>query len=207
MTKPNRSQERDAVLFAFHEAFTRPTAAQIIEWAERYPQFADDIRAHAAVAREWDDELDKVHVEADESLLAAGYSRALDLMFKARTAASGAHQTFQEVTAARGMTVPQVARAIGIDRGIVADLFGGRMSGPVRNVFVDAVISVLSIPRDTFAALHQRALNQPTLGLAKANHAPSVVVRPYDDIIRTCDDLTPEEKRKWLEEAQDGHVD
>jgi hypothetical protein len=201
MTKPNSDQERDAVLYAFHEAFTRPTAAQIIEWAERHPEFADDIRAHAAVAREWDDEQDKVHVEADESLLAAGYSCALDLMFKARASSSDAHRSFQEVIAARGMTVPQVARAIGIDRVIVADLVSGRMSGPIRSVFVDAFVSVLTISRDIFAALHQRALGSPTLGYAKATHAPSVVVRPYDDIIRTCDELTREEKSKWLEEA------
>jgi hypothetical protein len=75
------------------------------------------------------------------------------------------------------------------------------MSGPIRNVFVEAVMAVLTIPRDTFARLHENALGHPTVGFAKATHAPSVVVRPYDDIIRTCDDLTAEEKRKWLEEG------
>jgi hypothetical protein len=201
MTKANQNQERDAVLFAFHKAFERPTATQIIEWTERYPEFADDIRAHAAVAREWADDQHAVSAEADESLLAAGYSRALDLMHKARTSTSEAQRSFQDVIAARGMTVPQVARAIGIDRGIIADLFSGRMSGPIRNVFVDAAIGVLTMSRDTFARLHQRALSNPTLGYAKATHAPSVVVRPYDDIIRTCDDLTEDEKKKWLEEG------
>lgn len=201
MTKANRDQERDAVLFSFHEAFERPTAAQIIEWTERHPEFADDIRAHAAVARQWADDRRTAFAEADESLLAAGYSRALDLMHKARTSATDANRSFQDVIAARGMTVPQVARAIGIDRGIIADLFGGRMSGPIRNVFVEAVIAVLTIPRDTFVRLHENALGNPTVGFAKATHAPSVVVRPYDDIIRTCDDLTAEEKKKWLEEG------
>jgi hypothetical protein len=45
--------ERDEVLFTFHEAYERPTAENIIEWTRRYPQFADDIRAHAAVAWDW----------------------------------------------------------------------------------------------------------------------------------------------------------
>jgi hypothetical protein len=200
MTKANRNQERDAVLFSFHEAFERPTAAQIIEWTERYPEFADDIRAHAAIAREWADAKGVMPAEADESLLAAGYSRALDLMHKASKSRSEAHRSFQDIIAARGMTVPQVARAIGIDRGIVADLFGGRMSGPIRKVFVDPAMEVLTISRDAFARLHQNALTNPTLGLAKATHAPSIVVRSYDEIIRTCDDLTEEEKKKWLEE-------
>jgi hypothetical protein len=200
MTKANRNPERDAVLFSFHEAFERPTAAQIIEWTERYPEFADDIRAHAAIAREWADAEGVIPAEADESLLAAGYSRALDLMHKASKSTSEAHRSFQDIIAARGMTVPQVARAIGIDRGIIADLFGGRMSGPIRKVFLDPVTEVLTISRDAFARLHQNALTNPTLGLAKATHAPSIVVRSYDEIIRTCDDLTKEEKKKWLEE-------
>jgi transcriptional regulator with XRE-family HTH domain len=200
MTKANRNPERDAVLFSFHEAFERPTAAQIIEWTERYPEFADDIRAHAAIAREWADAEGVIPAEADESLLAAGYSRALDLMHKASKSTSEAHRSFQDIIAARGMTVPQVARAIGIDRGIIADLFGGRMSGPIRKVFLDPVTEVLTISRDAFARLHQNALTNPTLGLAKATHAPSIVVRSYDEIIRTCDDLTKEEKTKWLEE-------
>jgi transcriptional regulator with XRE-family HTH domain len=200
MTKANRNPERDAVLFSFHEAFERPTAAQIIEWTERYPEFADDIRAHAAIAREWADAEGVIPAEADESLLADGYSRALDLMHKASKSTSEAHRSFQDIIAARGMTVPQVARAIGIDRGIIADLFGGRMSGPIRKVFLDPVTEVLTISRDAFARLHQNALTNPTLGLAKATHAPSIVVRSYDEIIRTCDDLTKEEKKKWLEE-------
>lgn len=43
----------DDVLFAFHQACLRPTAEEIIDWTTRYPQFADDIRAHAGVARDW----------------------------------------------------------------------------------------------------------------------------------------------------------
>jgi hypothetical protein len=74
------------------------------------------------------------------------------------------------------------------------------MRGPIRKVFVDPALEVLTISRDVFARLHQNALNNPTVGLAKATHAPSIVVRSYDEIIRTCDDLTEEEKKKWLEE-------
>ena len=45
--------DRDEVLFAFHQTCTDPTAEQIIEWVERFPQFADDIRAHAAILKDW----------------------------------------------------------------------------------------------------------------------------------------------------------
>ena len=41
------------MLFAFHQACKQPSAEDILEWTSRYPQFADDIRADAAVARDW----------------------------------------------------------------------------------------------------------------------------------------------------------
>lgn len=199
MTQQSRTAERDEVLFAFHEAYSRPTAEQIIEWIDRYPQFAEDIRAHAAVAREWD-ALNESAVEADTSRIAAAYSRALNIIYKSQLATDVVGGSFQDIMAARNTSVPQVARAMNIKRGIVADLVSGRMSRPIKNVFVDAFDMALSITRDAFHALHVRALAQPTLGHAKADQAPSVVVRTYEEIIRTCDDLTDEEKRKWLEE-------
>ena len=41
--------ERDKVLWEFYQTCERPTATQILEWTTRYPRFADDIRAHAAI--------------------------------------------------------------------------------------------------------------------------------------------------------------
>lgn len=199
MTKQNRTEDRDEVLFAFHEAYSRPTAEQIIEWIDRYPQFAEEFRAHAAVAREWD-ALGVSAVEADTSRIAAAYSRALNIIYKSQFATDGTDRSFQDIMAARNTSVPQVARAINIKRPIVADLVSGRMSGPIKNVFIDAIDTVLNITRDAFHVAHARALAQPTLGPAKADHAPTIVVRTYEEIIRSCDELTDAEKRRWLEE-------
>ena len=74
---------RDEMLFAFHQAYENPTTEQIIEWVRRYPQFADDIRAHAAVARDWASSKDVPVAELDESMLARGYRRVLDALRKA----------------------------------------------------------------------------------------------------------------------------
>ena len=49
MNEQNRSPERDEVLFAFHQACDNPTAEQVTEWTNRYPQFAEDILVHAAL--------------------------------------------------------------------------------------------------------------------------------------------------------------
>ncbi len=43
---------RDEILFAFHQTCECPTEEQIDEWAGRYPQLAEDIRSHAAIARD-----------------------------------------------------------------------------------------------------------------------------------------------------------
>jgi hypothetical protein len=78
MTETNRTEDRDEVLFAFHQECMRPTSEQIADWARRYPQFAEDIRAHAAVAWDWAEEDAPEVGELDESLVARGYSRALN---------------------------------------------------------------------------------------------------------------------------------
>jgi hypothetical protein len=141
--------------------------------------------------------------EADESLLATAYSKALSIVWQADTSApeaSVAARSFHDLLAARGMGVPQRARAIRMKRGIVGDFVSGRMSGPIKNVFVSAVSAALAIGRDAFNAAHVLALRSPTLGPAKAEGAPSIVVRTYEEIICSDDELTDEEKRYWLEE-------
>jgi hypothetical protein len=80
MTNSNQTPDRDEVLFAFHEACARPTVKQIIEWASRYPQFADDIRAHAAVSRDWEARKDLSYEKPSESMLTQAYSRALGIV-------------------------------------------------------------------------------------------------------------------------------
>jgi len=203
MTNENRNQDRDVVLLAFHEACKRPTADQIIAWVEKYPQFAEDIRAYATVT--WDSITQGEAVaEVDESLVATAYSKALSIVWQADNAAapdaSVAARSFHDLLAARGMGVPQLARAIRMKRGIVGDLVSGRMSGPIKNVFVNAISIALAVGRDAFNAAHVIALRSATVGLAKADRAPSIIVRPYEEIIRSDEDLTDEEKRYWLEE-------
>lgn len=200
MTKQNSTEDRDEVLFAFHRACTRPTAEQVVEWIDRYPQFAHDIRAHAAVARDWDEQ-SNCAVQPEESVIASAYSRALNLMFEASEASKLVGESFQEIIAARGSTVPQLARAINIDRTIVADLVSGRMKEPIKNVFVDAVDTVLNIPRNKFFSALRNALDNPTLGFAKASSAPTSIARTYEEIIRSSDELDDEQRRYWLEES------
>jgi len=204
MSQHNRKEDRDEVLFAFHQACERPTADQIIAWTDRYPQFADDIRSHAAVSRDWAASEGLLAVEADETMLARAYSNALNALYEAEIKASSAApvraaKNFHEILKERGKEIYQLAGELDVARGVLADLFNGWMLAPVRKRLIDAVASSLSITRAAFDDALTFALQNPRLEHAKADHAPTVTPRPCDEIIRDSP-MSPERKRYWLEE-------
>ena len=205
MTDRSQTPGRDDVLFAFHEVCPRPTVEEIIDWTTRYPQFADDIRAHAAVARDWAAREGLPAEEPDETRLARAYSRALNALYRAdaepKAAEGDAAQSFHDIIAARGTSVAALARevggAVGIGRSVLADLVNGAMRGPVGQRFLDAVCRAIAITHDRFYAALEKALAEPRLGLAKADAAPTVNARSYEEVIRDSD-MTPEQIRYWL---------
>ena len=202
MTARPQTPDRDEVLFAFHEACPRPTAQQIIDWTSRYPQFADDIRAHAAVARDWDARRELSAEEPSETELARAYSRAINALYEAdaKAAASpAAPQTFQDILAARGTNARALAQEVGISRGVIADLIGGRMRGPVGRRFLDAVCRALAITHAAFSGAIEMALGHPQPVLAKAASTPTVNARSYEEVIRDSG-MTEDQIRYWLDE-------
>jgi hypothetical protein len=199
----NNLADRDEVLFEFHRQCLRPTAEQIVEWTERYPQFADDIREHAAARLDWAARDELPTPEADEDLLARGRSRALNALHDARTARQAARNeaaSFQELMQARGTNVAGLARELDIERAVIADLTGGRMLPPLGSRFADALANALDASTAIIQEALARACQTPRLGLAKATGQPRVVQRPYADIIRSSG-MTPERKSYWLDEG------
>jgi hypothetical protein len=71
------------------------------------------------------------------------------------------------------------------------------MRGPVGQRFLDAVCRAIAITHDRFYAALEKALAAPRLGLAKADAAPTVNARSYEEVIRDSD-MTPEQIRYWL---------
>ncbi len=205
MTDRSQTLGRGDVLFAFHEACPRPTVEEIIDWTTRYPKFADDIRAHAAVARDWAAREGLAAEEPDATRLARAYSRALNALYRAdaepKAAEGDAAQSFHDIIAARGTSVAALARevggTVGIGRSVLADLVNGAMRGPVGQRFLDAVCRAIAITHDRFYAALEKALAAPRLGLAKADAAPTVNARSYEEVIRDSD-MTPEQIRYWL---------
>jgi hypothetical protein len=210
MNQQRKNEDRDEVLFAFHQACERPTAEEIIEWTERYPQFADDIRSHAAISRDWAASEDLPGEEADETMLARAYSNALDALYKAESKAKErttaavsaslpAAKSFHDVLAERGKETFELAHEMDIARSVLADLFNGWMLAPIRNRIIEAVTKSLAITRAGFDYALTFALQNPRFGHAKADGSPTVTARPCDEIIRESN-MSDERKRHWLEE-------
>ena len=197
-----RDKERDRVLMAFHNECHKPNIEQILEWIERFPKYADDIRAHAAVARDWAAGVECSDEEVSQSRLDTAYSNALNAIYSAqeKDEQSAAAASFHDIAAARNIDVVDMADELDIARGVLADLFDGLMLRPVRKRIVDAVCRILAITGEVFDAALDLVLKNPRLGHAKATGAPTIRARPCDEIIRDSP-MSPERKRYWLEEV------
>jgi hypothetical protein len=204
MIEQNRIPERDEVLFAFHQTCDNPTAEQVNEWTRRYPQYADDIREHAAMRVQWASDSDEHDAQPDESLLARGRSQALNLLHNARQESAAAQniseKTWPQAMSAAGFDIPRLARCINIDRMVLAELNAGRMRLPLSRRLSDALTDVLGMT----AAWLERAVSDllagpRRLGHAKADEQPTINTRSCAEIIRASP-MSDDDKRYWLGE-------
>jgi transcriptional regulator with XRE-family HTH domain len=200
MTEKKENTNRDDVLFAFHKACPRPTSDDIAAWVHRYPQFAEDIRIHAGIARDIAEE-DNL-MEVPEIMFQRGYSRALSALYSAdlenAASESDTYQSFEAVLEARGKTIPKLAKEIDISRSIIADLFGGRVSPPLSKRMMESLQNSLTISAEKVLEFLQHALDQPKLGMAKATKISAVVARSFEEVIRTSG-MSEEKIRYWLD--------
>ncbi|MGE3637367.1 MAG: hypothetical protein AB7G28_02330 [Pirellulales bacterium] len=202
MSNPS-TEDRDEVLFEFHRACGNPTADQIINWVRRFPKFANDIRAHAAIIKDWTALEGRPELLPHETTLARARSRALNTLYDAQVLARSGRtaeaKSFEQLMTACGMDVPKLAREFDIARTVLAALFGGRMTGPVGNRLVSALMQRFSITIEQFEAAFQYALSAPRIGHAKSDETPTVILRNYEELIRTSS-MSCERKRFWLGE-------
>jgi hypothetical protein len=203
MTDQDRTEQRDEVLFAFHQECNDPTAEQIIQWAKRFPQFADDIRGHATILKDWADREGLAAKELSETMLSRSRSRALNALYNAEAALAkqpvGPERSFEQLMNASGTDIPQLARDLDIARTVLAALVAGRMRDPVGKRLVAALMVRLAIAPGEFDAALRLAFAAPRIGHAKADGTPTVILRSYDDLIRDSS-MTDERKQYWLSE-------
>jgi hypothetical protein len=204
MSAQDNAKDRDEVLFAFHEACSKPTASDIIEWTRKYPQFAEDIRAHAAVARDWAVNSEVCEEPLSDLYLARARSRALNAMFLAENNASGGAdmesvQSFHDMAAAINKPVPTLARQLKIKRSVLADLFDGYIEPPIGIRLKDSIVEALSISPSMFDMALRSQLNSPSFGHARSHSPPIVKRRSYREVI-LASGMTSEEIQFWLSE-------
>ena len=202
MISKNRPKNRDEVLFAFHEACERPTAEQIVEWTEKYPEFADDIREHAELLLSWLTRNEHSAEEPDEAMISRGWSRTLNAIYKAEKEAETAPEVksvenFSQLLEARAMTIPALARQLDIDRLVVGELNAGRMKPPIGNRLTAALAEALEISSKHLAAAIQQSFASPAMGHAKAGQTPTVVAQTYDEVVLSSS-MSEEKKLYWL---------
>jgi hypothetical protein len=205
MNSQGQHEDRDQVLYAFHLAYERPTAEQIAEWTKKYPQFAEDIRAHAAVSWDLAARAAKPGAVPDETMLALGFSRVLEALYNARKAAgtesAATCESFKQLIQTAGTDVPKLSRTWDIGRSVLTDLVNGRILAPIGKRLVNAFRDFFGINEQGFYAMLARERASPRAGLAKASQPPVVNARSYEDIIRDSD-MPQDRKDYWLGEDQ-----
>ena len=149
MTNQNRTEDRDEVLFALHRTFNDPTAQQIIELVHRFPQFGDDIHAHAVILKDWADRKGLPIEEPDEAMLSRGRSRALEALDNAEVArtldqSSASSRSFGDLHVAEALAISANAVATDVHRSISSPGANGlfRMWNPPNYTMACAVVVV-----------------------------------------------------------------
>jgi hypothetical protein len=177
---------------------------QIIDWTQRFPEFADDIRAHAAIIRDWAADNGSEEEEVDELMLNRARSRALNAIYHAQVATqaevgSDNALTFDQLLLAVGQSTPQLGRALDIGRDVLSDLFRGRMRPPIGQRLVSALMEKLETTQVQIDHALTHALANPVIGHAHATQQPTVVQRSYEDIVRSSTMMSDERKSYWLD--------
>ena len=204
MTDQTKATRRDEVLFAFHRECAIPTLNQIINWTQRYPEFADDIRAHTGIMRDWAANEEAEEEVVDELMMNRARSRALNAIYNAQAVEqdnieAAPETTFDQLLSGAGLDTRQLGRAIDIGRDVLSDLFRGRMSPPIGPRLVKALLDQLKATRAQFDRALAYAQSHPSMGHAKASQQPTIIQCSYEESIRRSS-MSPERKSYWLEE-------
>ena len=201
MKKENQNLELDEVLIAFQHACSDPTAANIVEWAKKYPRYTEEIISHAAMLKDFA-AAEKLGFKPDARMVSIAQSRTMDLLHKARAAAkseSVLERTFDEILQATGTNIPDLARSLDIARSVLADLVNGRMRLPVGARLADALMQAWKIPIETIQKAAFAALAKPRLGMAKADQNAKVNALSYEELVNASS-MSESRKKFWLGE-------
>jgi transcriptional regulator with XRE-family HTH domain len=181
----NRSANLDEVLFAFHRAVDFPTPQEVARWTKDYPQFADEIRAHAVEI------IDMEAIAAEEPFLAE------TAVPQPAPVAGG--KTLREVIRASGMSLADFADDIDISPAVVSDVNSGRiLPETVPAKFVRVTAGFLKQAVEDIAATVMGAKERPALAMLKAKAGPVEGRAVTWNEAVLASDMDEERKAFWL---------
>lgn len=198
----DNQRERDEVLIAFHEECDIPTRADVERWTLAHPEFAHDIREHAAMRLAMLADAVEAPAGLGDDMVVRGRSRVQSAMFAAEaedraTAAAASGSTLNAMLKVASLSQPELARRLPIARVVVADLFAGRMVD-LRPRFSTAISRELGVSLAEFNVAHAQAARIPSLrGRAKASGQPIAKQRSFEEIIRSSG-MSDDDIAYWL---------
>ncbi|WP_019998658.1 hypothetical protein [Aureimonas ureilytica] len=178
----DRTQTLDDVLFGFHQAADTVTPQLLSEWTARYPEFADEIRAHA--------------VEIIDMELLAEIRSPAPVAAPAMSAV-----TLRSALQEAGTSLRDFADGLDISRSIVADVNTGRIDeATIPRRFSRLAASRLQRSPDWFHSVVVSSNEAAFAPSFKASELPSAGrQRTWEEAVRGSD-MSEERKAFWLAE-------
>ncbi len=207
----NRSEPTlDDALNTFVEENVRPTAENLQEWVNRYPQFRKDLVEFAAVwaeqlvlpaAEEIGAEAEKVLVDrAMSHVLNVAYSRDVEAVEQATS--DDPVRNLTEDAQRAGMKPAQLAKECGLDLGLLSKL-NNRQIQP-RTIPAELIGMLAEQLNKTVAALKTFFAGRPRATAGKAylsrGKPAGMAQQSFADAVRQSS-LSDEEKVRWLNEG------
>ncbi|MCJ2007048.1 helix-turn-helix domain-containing protein [Methylobacterium sp. J-092] len=183
------TEDLDDIIFRFHQAAEPLTPELVGDWVGRYPQFADDIRAHA--------------VEIVDMRFLAGQDAGDEAAPADEPATPVAGTTLRAVAKAAGTSLRDLADDLGIARSIVSDLNTATIeTASVRGRFVRLASERLGVTMEWLSTV-LAGPGEASVGAAfKAEGMPGVGRRrTWEEAVRDSD-MDAGRKAFWTAEER-----
>lgn len=179
------SEELDEVIFQFHQAVDVVTPQILKEWTSRYPQYAKEIRSHAAEI-------------ADMELLAS--IRPKDAV----KTATNPKPSLRAVVQSAGMSLRDFADSMNIPRSIVSDINAGRIeTASIPRRFARLAAEKLGLTAQWMLDVARASSEPPAAATFKATNGPSEGrKRNWREAIQASE-MTDEARAFWLMEDEE----
>ena len=200
----------DDVLSTFVEENDRPTAGNVQEWVNRYPQFREDLVEFAAC---WAEQLvlppaEEIGAEAEKVLVDRAMSHVLNVAYsrdvetQEQAASDGPVRSLMQDAQRAGLKPMQLARVCGLDLGVLSKLNSRQIQpwtipAELIRILAEHLHKTTAMLQTYFAGPPLAAAGKAFLSWSKPT---STGQQSFTDAVRASS-LSDEEKTRWLNEG------